>query len=186
MNGIKEKIAEAVELTKDVEPEIMPIAFRVVLEKLLSVSHETTTQMMPRVKSPKVFIELANQCRISLENVHHVFDIDEDKKAVRIICQINGNEKEKQVTATLIYMTAKYFMFDEQTATSRELTTVMENLGIGSLANLAKNLGDQAQWFVLEQGSGSRVGGYKITVPGLTKGKETIKQAVMEVSNAKG
>jgi hypothetical protein len=127
---------------------------------------------------------LAQECKVPLDKIAYLFHIDEANHSIRILHSMEGSEVKKQVAAALLYLTAKKYIFGEDSASSTELNEMMVLLGISSLSNLALNLKRESADFILNTSTGKPV--YTLTTPGTDKGKVLIRQLISVDENAKG
>lgn len=181
MSEIKEKINLTLELIRDTPADLRPIAFRVVLEKLLSDPRVAAAQTVLPNGSVASLQNLVTKSGLTINQVQNLVDINTETQAVNILANLSGSEKIKQVNSALIYLTVKQLVFDSSSADSSELINMMRRLGIGSLPNLALNLANERRYFTAETNPGRA--SYKITVPGLQRGLELLKELATVGSN---
>jgi len=131
--------------------------------------------------------KLLDKLGVDEEILHYIFDFDENE--VRIITGIEGkNEREKQLNATLLYLTVYKYCFDLKEISSSDLREKIEELGIKkSLVNLSTNL-KKCPNFISHKRRGRGRGGstdtsYKITIPGELKGIKLISKICKSINN---
>lgn len=119
--------------------------------------------------------ELSSKVGITKERLRCVFDFDKDD--LTLIVDIEGkNEGERQLKAAVCILTAYHYCYARDTVKSQDLRKKLQWLGIKSLANLSSNLSEYKQFIIPKGKSKSKDFSYKITLPGLKKGTEIIKE----------
>jgi len=120
--------------------------------------------------------ELANKLAITEEDLKHIFEFGETD--VRIIAPIEGkSESQRQLNATLLYLTIYKYCFNLKEIKSSELRRKLVDLGIRSLVNLSTNLNQNQSyiWHRMDQ-RGDTTTSYRITTPGEIEGLRIIKE----------
>ncbi len=114
-------------------------------------------------------------------------ELDIERKDFDLICYLRNkeifllkpiegkNESERQVKTSLVLLTIKDSLFDDDFIGSSEISTVLMKLGIKSISNLSTNLNKERRFFIPEGVKASKKFGFRITVPGKIEGKKIIK-----------
>ena len=119
--------------------------------------------------------KLAEKVGMKEEELKHIFEFEE--RDVRIISQTEGkSESQRQLNATLLYLTVYKFCFGLKEIRSSELRRKLEDLGIHSLVNLSTNLKQNKNciWHKMDR-RGETSTCYRITTPGEIEGLRLIK-----------
>ena len=119
--------------------------------------------------------KMSKNARIPEERIRCVFDFDEED--LSLIATVEGkNESEKQFKATVCILAAYHYCYGRDEIKSQDIRKKLEWFGIKSLVNLSTNLSEYKQ-FILPKGKPkSKEFSYKITLPGIKKGLEIIKE----------
>jgi hypothetical protein len=208
MEDIKLKVVEAIKIVEDIPEEYKLTAFEIVLKKMLSEQGSIHIDNEPEitVQQPVIpnnnngngngngngnvaieqigFGRLVNEFNINESVLNDIFKVDTAKKAIKINFQFNTpSDRENQFTTALIYIAAKKYVFGDDSATSRELTELMKNMGINSLQNLTANLYKANDAYAKKNGKkliivsgisgGKKI--YRLTDVGFTESKRIIK-----------
>lgn len=118
--------------------------------------------------------KLADDSEVEVDDLNKIYDFDDN---LTLIANSDGhNEAEKQLKATLLILTGYNYYFNESEIDSSKLRLTLEDLGIVSLVNLSTNLKPYRNLIVHKKGKrGNTETTYKITLPGLEKGKMLIR-----------
>ncbi len=120
--------------------------------------------------------KLAQKTDLTVEELKHIFDFEEND--VRIIHPVEGkSEGERQLNATLLYLTVYKYCFGLEEINSGDLRKKLTDLGIGSLVNLSSNLKRYKNYLVHKMSArGATDTSYRITIPGEIRGIKIIKE----------
>lgn len=119
--------------------------------------------------------KLAQKTDLTVEELKHIFDFEEND--VRIIHPVEGKESERQLNATLLYLTVYKYCFGLEEIDSGDLRKKLTDLGIGSLVNLSSNLKRYKNYLVHKMTArGTTDTSYRITIPGELYGIKIIKE----------
>jgi hypothetical protein len=177
MDEIKSAINKCNELEepqKSIFKTILEVLQYITTNNKLSVI-EVNKQETKSVNVPEYVEKLIKATKINLNDLELIFDFEEEN--LELVANITGeSEKDKQFKATLCILTALNFCFGKKEITSTDLVKQLEDLGIGSLSNLSSYLSTFKQ-FVKVDGKTRK---YKIKGPGIKRGKEIIKELVLE------
>lgn len=125
--------------------------------------------------TPEYVHKLIKATKIDLNDLELIFDFEDEN--LELTANITGeSEKEKQFNATICILTALNFCFSKKEISSTDLVRQLEDLGIGSLSNLSPYLNTYKQFIKVD----GKTRKYKIKGPGINKGKEIIKELVLE------
>jgi len=131
-------------------------------------------------KIPKNAQKLCKATKMNLDDLEYIFDFEDEN--LELVANITGeSEKEKQFKATLCILTAYNFCFGKKEITSSDLVRRLEDLGIGSLSNLSPYLSKYTQFIRVD----GKTRTYKIKGPGINKGKEIIRELVLQEKGEK-
>ena len=98
---------------------------------------------------------------------------------VSLIVPIDGkNEAEKQLRTTLVLMSIRDLLFEEDFMKSADIAVVLKRLGVKSIANLATNLNKSTDLLRPDGKPKSKNFGFRITIPGVMEGKKIIRGLV--------
>ena len=119
--------------------------------------------------------KLAQKTDLTVEELKHIFDFEEND--VRIIHPVEGKESERQLNATILYLTVYKYCFGLEEIDSGDLRKKLTDLGIGSLVNLSSNLKRYKNYIVHKMSAwGATDTSYRITIPGELRGIKLIKE----------
>lgn len=192
---IKEKIELAEKAVANIKDEALRVkAFEVVLNNLMSakeptqIRHKATTRLQEIVeKVPAQFNpqNLSTAIGIEFDGLKSVIDFTDD--SFRIIGDIEGaSEGDKQRNASVVILTVRYYCIDDREISSGDLRSMLQDLGIGSLVNMATNL-NLVKNFIIKIGQpGSTSTKYRITDPGIREGLRLIRQMVTISGGSEG
>lgn len=159
-------------------------------EEKLDMILENTTKILEMLSSkstntfhePKEIIEsegngferLSKDSGLTSEELREMFQIYEDD--IIILKDIPGSTPEKQLKASLLLLTFKRYLYNTTELEASELKKFLEKLAIGSLSILSANLKKYKSYIITKGKAGSNKYKYVITIPGLKKGIEIIKE----------
>lgn len=124
--------------------------------------------------NPKGIEDLAKDLGIEQERLHRLFEFEE--KEIHILDALKGSTESKtQFNTALAYLSTSYYYFRQQEIESGKLSRIMEDLGIGALSHLHRNLGKDRKMLIPKK-SKKRVDTYRITRPGIERGVFLIKE----------
>jgi hypothetical protein len=122
-----------------------------------------------------VIEKLSKDAGIPEERVRHVFDFEDED--LNLIATVEGkNEDEKQFKATVCILTAYHYCYGRDEIKSQDLRKKLAWLDIKSLVNLSTNLAKYKRFIIPKGKPRSPEFSYKITIPGIKKGLEIIKE----------
>lgn len=181
---MKSKIQLAVEAVQDVPEPLKTKAFEIVLYKLLSMTEaprsgeslkHTDTEALVINRDIEVKIaQFAQAAGISLAQVKDVFEFEEARPV--FIGRVSGNEKEKQFQISRLILLAFKDVYSQEWIAGSILWKILKNYGVGSLANLAKNLtSNESEILAMGQRRDRK---YKLTETGRQNALAALKQLV--------
>lgn len=187
LDEIKEELKNAIDLVKDVDNELKPEAFKYVLKRMLinsnpspQISQRQGTNEDQETKQPEpttFYEKVSKETGIKIELLEALVGYDEGNNTFKLkISFTRGKEAEKQVDASLVYLTLKKFGLGNGSATSRELREMLGNLKISSLSNFAATMSSKGNYFTINGVKGSSNMTYLITAIGAQKGVEILKE----------
>lgn len=134
------------------------------------------TEIKKHIKEQNGLSEFIKLTEISQEELSKIFDFEE--KVINLLVHPRGdNEGEKQITATILLLTAYYYYFNEPEISSSELRQKLLDVGVTSLVNLSTNLKLYPNLLVHKKSKkGSTNTCYRITIPGLELGRSLIRR----------
>ena len=178
---IKEKIQLAIQAVADVEEPFKTKAFEVILSTLLKKpeAEERAAQPPPTkviTKGAKTLdrkiATFANEANVGVSKLKDIFEFEEDKPI--FIGRVEGSEAEKQVQISRCLLAAYKTVYGKAWVKASLLSEALDDYGIGSLANLAANLGKCEEEF---RAKGQRRGRqYKLTQQGIQNALDAIRQ----------
>jgi hypothetical protein len=146
---IKKKIQVAIQTVEDIEEPFKIKAFEVVLSNLLTTTkREEVRGIAPppikvKTKGTKTLdqkiAELAKAANVDTSKMKDVFEFEEDN--IIFIGKVEGKEVEKQVKISECLLAAYKVVYGKTWVETSILWKALNDYGVGSLANLAKNLG---------------------------------------------
>jgi len=144
------------------------------LETLLQTEKEDArARSQPLVEAGSQ--KLSREAGITEEQLRYVFDFEEED--LNLIQPVHGqNEREKQFRASICILTGYHYCYGRDQIRSEELRKKLEWLGLKSLTNLSTNLSRYKMFIVPKGQPRSPTYGYKITLPGIKRAIETIKE----------
>jgi hypothetical protein len=178
---IKKKIQLAIQAVADVEEPFKTKAFEVILSTLLKKS-EAEERVTPP-SSTKVITKgaktldqkiaaFANEANVEASKLKDIFEFEEDKPI--FIGNVEGSEAEKQVQISKCLIVAYKNVYGKAWVKVALLSEALDDYGVGSLANLAANLGKCEEEF---RAKGQRRGRqYKLTQQGIKNALDLIRQ----------
>lgn len=178
---IKEKIKLAMSLVEDVPEPFKTKAFEVILSNLLGgvfpkkgsdiLPEETKVAEVTRNIELKIQ-KLAELVGIEVSQLEDIFQFEE--KGPTFIGRVNGTEAEKQVQVCRLAILVLKEVYGQEWVEGSILWKILQDCGIGSLDNLAKNLKAQGNEFrMMGQKRGKK---YKLTEPGRQNALQSLKQ----------
>jgi hypothetical protein len=145
---IKAISQQAIGITKDVEEFYRLKAFEIVLSKLLSANSvpiiyekkDQEQKLLTQNKKEGISIEakieaFAAKCNLPIEKLKNVYAFEQEKPV--FIVPLQGSHAEKQILVSRYLLAAYEEIYGQKWI---GLSEVLKAHGIGSLANLAKNL----------------------------------------------
>jgi hypothetical protein len=153
-SDIRQKINHAIDLTKGLEEPYKSKAFEIIFSSLLNQSVESNNRKRDtiiKIDEPKsnqgndleTKIEnFATKCELSTQLLKNVYDFSKNKP----VCIIprKGTEIDNQIIFSRLLLVAYEEVFNEEWISLRQ---VLDEHGIGSLGNLAKNLDKRQDLF---------------------------------------
>jgi len=124
---------------------------------------------------------MAEKTNLELNILCKIYDLEDEDVKLNVSLD-NRKESEKQVIASLLILTCKYYCYGTDLIRAMDLNKKLKWLGIKSLSNLKSNLSKDG-YFETKGKSRSNNYSYKITFPGLKKAIEYIKIIVKENKN---
>lgn len=178
---IKEKIQLAIQAVADVEEPFKTKAFEVILSTLLK-KPETEGRAPPPPSTRVITKEaktldqkiakFANEADVEVSKLRDIFEFEEDKPI--FIGRVEGSEAEKQVQISECLLVAYKSVYGKAWVKASLLSEALDDYGVGSLANLAANLGKCEEEF---RAKGQRRGRqYKLTQQGIKNALDLIRQ----------
>jgi len=127
------------------------------------------------INAEECFQKLSKAVGIDKGKIKYIIDFEESD--FFILVNIKGDSAaEKQINATLCILTIYNYCYETKEIESEILKNKLENLGITSLGNLNINL-KKFRNFIIPRGKPrSHNFSYKITIPGINRGLEIIKE----------
>jgi len=145
------------------------------LKKIKQGGEQNRTPQMQKAVVEEHIQKLAQDAGIVIEKIREIID----PETLRLTVIIEGkSEGEKQLNSTLCILTAKKYFYGDGSILSQELRVKLKKLGIKSLANLSKNLAKYPNYLICNVTKGSKSSSYEITIPGIKRGLELIKNLV--------
>ncbi len=158
--------------------EEITLEFKKVWEAIgeLKDSKATNSNIQEEINSDEEKISrFCSELEIRKEDFNLIFKISE--KDVSLKVPIEGkNEAEKQLKTTLVLITVKDSLFEEDFMKSADITIVLKRLGIKSIVNLSTNLNKHSSFLQSKGKPKSKNFGFRITIPGIVEGKKLIKE----------
>ncbi|TET26556.1 MAG: hypothetical protein E3J73_04325 [Candidatus Bathyarchaeum sp.] len=145
---IKEKINQAIKAVADVEEPFRTKAFEIVLSTLLegsviktSIKSRSSTETSTRRTNTlnQQIAEFAKKAGIESGKLRDFYDFEEDEPV--FIGKVEGREAEKQIQISKCLLIAYESVYGISWVKTSILSKALDNYGVGSLNNLAKNLG---------------------------------------------
>jgi len=179
---IKKKIQLAKQSVADIEEPFKTKAFEVILSNLLKTTEGekvrgiATHPIKVKTKGTKTLdqkiAELAKAANVDASKMKDIFEFEGDN--VIFIGKVEGKEVEKQVKISECLLAAHKVVYGKTWVESSILCKALDDYGVGSLANLAKNLG-KCSSDIRTKGKG-RWKKYKLTQQGFENALALIKQ----------
>jgi len=179
---IKEKIELAIQAVADVEEPFKTKAFEVILSMLLkkpeterhAAPSPTSTKTITKKAKPfdQKIVAFANEANVEVGRLNDVFEFEEDKPI--FIGRVEGSEAEKQVQISKCLLAAYKRVYGKAWVKTSLLSEALDDYGVGSLANLAANLGKCEEEFRAKGQFRGRQ--YKLTQQGMKNALDLIRQ----------
>jgi len=182
---LKEMIGKAISIVSEVEERYRIPAFQMVLEKMMegnaprahitSIPAISPTQLAGKSIEPDHGEEeLAKSCRITIDQLHNVFDFVGD--GVSFIVPLSGSENEKQETGCMCILAAHEVVYGREWIESTTLKETLRQAGVGSLTNLSTMLKSRTQTFRMKAVAEKKKTPYKLTDIGKRDAFERIRR----------
>jgi len=177
---IKNKIQTAVDVVKDVPEPFRMKAFEVVLTSLMKssgseIQYGTRSETQPPegVQTVESKLEkLAKTAGIQVQQLKDIFQFAEKEPV--FIGKVAGTEANRQVQISRLLLLAMQEAYGTEWVEGSFLSKALQDYGVGSLPNLARNLGEEtADFRAMGQKKGRK---YKLTEQGRKTAIESVKQ----------
>jgi hypothetical protein len=128
--------------------------------------------------NPKGLEDLAKDIGIEQERLQRLFEFEEEE--IHILEALKGTtESKRQFNTALAVLTTRYYYFREQEIESSKLSRIIEDLGIGAIGHLHRNLSRDRK-FLIPKKKNRRTDTYRITTPGVVRGVLLLKEYFSE------
>lgn len=164
---------------KNIEKRVKELEKRLEeVEDVVFSQEEDTSELSQKSKKDKLGI-IAEKTDLDIDVIEEVYEFDSGMPF--IILPLNSSKKGCQRKITLLTLTAKYLISDERKISASKLTKLMKEEYSVYTTTISPNL-QSYENYIRKEGSkgGENEINYKITRPGVRRGKELIKEVADE------
>ena len=124
--------------------------------------------------NPKGIDDLAKDIEVEQDRLNELFEFEDEE--IHILEELKGKTESKtQFNTALAYLTTYYYYFHQQEIKAATLFRIMEDLGIGAISHLSRNLSKDRKLLIPKKKK-KRVDIFRITKPGIKLGALLIKE----------